>query len=491
MSKIDFQKKMLPVIKGGVHSNFTKQLCDDVLKAYQNRFDAISKHMRFEKVVKLERTFFKRASGDKKKGDPKGFDRRTESTPLTKVLSFLARYGNEGTLPYVSSALLTETVESKRKFYAQMIDYCNRFGFERLMRLASSKRMQVLARYKEPICFQSLTFRGRSRLSSDIVSYNTNFRSVIKAFVNFSWTETGTSFKIPVLYSKKFHGDMKKYTNGTDTSYTVCISPISKEVRVILSHEGDREYPDAFPSDTFVGFDANSKHNQLVGSNGIVVDHDRKSLDALVEELLHTDKLKESDKEYKPGKKRFKKIETLRRKIKHHTERNCVTICKQLILNGENHAVFEDLDNGFDRSFAKTAEDLNYNRLVKEMHLSSIKDEFEHIARKYGISCSTVHAEYTSQECHECGSIDEGNRKSQEQFECLECGHKDNADSNSSKNIGRRVSEAVLRDALLAASKLGNGSYSPKALHRHKVKEMLLSLRYKVYKPRDAGKVCA
>ena len=160
-----------------------------------------------------------------------------------------------------------------------------------------------------------------------------------------------------------------------------------------------------------------------------------------------------------------------------------------MVLNGENHAVFEDLDNGFGKSFVKTEEDLNYNRLVKEMRLSSIKDEFEHIARKYGISRSTVHAEYTSQECHECGCIDEGNRKSQEEFECLECGHKDNADSNSSKNIGRRVSEAVLRDALLTASKLGNGSYSPRALHRYKVKEMLLSLRYTVYKPREAIKI--
>ena len=30
MSKIDFQKAMLPLIKDIVHSNFTKQACDDV-----------------------------------------------------------------------------------------------------------------------------------------------------------------------------------------------------------------------------------------------------------------------------------------------------------------------------------------------------------------------------------------------------------------------------------------------------------------------------
>ena len=222
MSKIDFQKRMLPLIKDRVHSNFTKQLCDDVLTSYQNRFDAIKRRMMFEKVKSLEMTFYKRNTKKNRKGDQKGIIRKTESNPLTKVLSYLARYGSDTTLDYVNTAVLTETVESKQKFYAQVIDYINRFGFDRLLELALSKRNEVLNRYKEPICFQSITFRGRSRLSTGIVSSNTNFGSVIKAFVNFSWTETRSSFKIPVLYSKKFHGDLKKYTNGTDTSYTVC-----------------------------------------------------------------------------------------------------------------------------------------------------------------------------------------------------------------------------------------------------------------------------
>ena len=487
MSKIDFQKTMLPSIKDRVHSNFTKQLCDDVLTSYQNRFDAIKKRMVFEKVKSLEMTFYKRNTKKNTKGDLKGIIRKTESTPLTKVLSYLARHGSDSTIAYVSSAILTETVESKRKFYAQVLDYSNRLGFSRLMALATSKRKEVLDRYKEPVCFRSLTFRGRSRLSTDIVSYNRNFNSAIKAFVCFSWSK-GSSMKIPVLYSKTFHGAMKKYSNGTDTSYTVCFVPTENVVHVILSHEGDRELPDASPDDTFVGFDANTKHNQLVGSNGIVKDHNREVLDALVKELLYTDKLVSVDESYKPGRKRFRKIETLRRTVIHHTQQNCVDICKQMVARGENHAVFEDLDNGFGKSFVTTEDDLNYNRLIKEMHLSSIKDEFEHIARKYWISTSTAHAEYTSIQCSVCGSIDDGNRKTQEIFECLECGHKENADSNSSKNIERRVSEAVLRDALLNASKLGNGSYSPKALRRWKVKEMLLSLRYKVYKPSESTK---
>jgi predicted RNA-binding Zn-ribbon protein involved in translation (DUF1610 family) len=486
MSKIDFQKAMLPLIKDIIHSNFTKQVCDDVFNHYQNRFSAIQKRMMFERVKSLEMTFYKRNTKKNKKGDQKGIIKKTESTPLTKVMSYLARYGNDSTIQYLEKSLVTEENEVKKKFYAQALDYINRFGFDRLMNLAIAKRIEVLSRYEEPINFVSLSFRGRSRLSTDVVSFNRNFDSVIKAFVCFGWTETRSSIKIPVMYSKKWHGKMNKYTNGTDTSYIVTF--VGDKVRIILTHEGDRELPDAVNCTNYVGYDANSKHNQLSGSNGITTDHNREALDALIKELLHTDKLKEIDKEYKPGKRRFKRVETLRRKVIHHTQSNCVNICKQMIANGENHAVFEDLDNGFGRCFIKTTDDLNFNRLIKEMHLSSIKDEFEHIARKYNIAVSTVHAEYTSIQCFKCGYIDDENRKNQEEFVCLECGHTDNADNNASVNIKMRISEAVLRDMLLKANKLDNGSYSPKSLHRHKVKEMLLSLRYLVYKskPREA-----
>ena len=482
MSKNEFQKVMLPLIKDRVHSNFTKQICDDVFNHYQTRFTSIQKPMMFEKVKSIEMTFYKRNTKNKKKGDPKGIIRKTESTDLTKVLSFLARYGNDSTVDYVSNELLNETIESKKKFYAHILDYTNRFGFDRLMKLALDKRIDVISRYKDPIKFVSLSFRGRSRLSTNILTYNKNFRSVIKAFVCFGWTETRSSIKIPVLYSKKWHGNMRKYTNGTDTSYIVTF--VNDKVRIILSHDGYREIPNAGECTNYVGFDANSKHNQLVGSNGIITDHNRDALDALIKELLYTDKLKEKNKDYKPSKRRCKKVETLRRKIIHHTQDNCVAICKMMIENGENHAVFENLDNGFGCCFI-TKDDLNYNRLIKEMHLSSIKDEFEHIARKYNIAVSTVHAEYTSIQCAHCGCIHEENRKNQEEFVCIECGHRDNADHNAAINIKMRVAEAVLRQALLNESKLGNGSYSPKNLPRWKVKEMLLSLRYKVYLPRE------
>jgi putative transposase len=45
---------------------------------------------------------------------------------------------------------------------------------------------------------------------------------------------------------------------------------------------------------------------------------------------------------------------------------------------------------------------------------------------------------FTSQTCSACGVVDARSRKSQASFECVACGHRDNADSNAAKNILRR-----------------------------------------------------
>ena len=142
----------------------------------------------------------------------------------------------------------------------------------------------------------------------------------------------------------------------------------------------------------------------------------------------------------------------------------------------------EDLDNGFGKCYVKDKdnEDINYNRKVKFLGLSNLKQEVEHIARKYDIAVSTVQASYTSKMCPICGCIEDENRPNQETFECVECGHRDNADFNAAKNIRNRVLVTVLRESLL--KQLDNGAFEPKRLKREKVKEVLLSFRRSLQK---------
>ena len=140
-------------------------------------------------------------------------------------------------------------------------------------------------------------------------------------------------------------------------------------------------------------------------------------------------------------------------------------------------SLLKQLDNGFGKCYVKDKdnEDINYNRKVKFLGLSSLKQEVEHIARKYDIAVSTVQASYTSKMCPMCGCIEDENRSSQEIFECIECGYKDNADFNAAKNIRNRVLVTVLRETLL--KHLDNGAFEPRKLKCERVKEVLLSFR--------------
>ena len=51
---------------------------------------------------------------------------------------------------------------------------------------------------------------------------------------------------------------------------------------------------------------------------------------------------------------------------------------------------------------------------------------------------------HTSQECACCGHIHPGNRKTQSDFECLACGHQDNADHNAAIVIRKRAINLIL-----------------------------------------------
>jgi transposase len=139
----------------------------------------------------------------------------------------------------------------------------------------------------------------------------------------------------------------------------------------------------------------------------------------------------------------------------------------------------ENLNNSFGKNFVKDKNDVNYNRRVKFLGLSSIKNKFEHIGRKYDIAVSLVHSAYTSKQCPVCGCIDDDNRKTQEVFKCVECGHEANADFNAAVNIKNRVSVTVLQRLLKQSD---NGTFRPKPLKRTKVKEALLSFRNNILK---------
>ena len=477
MSKYQFQTEMLPLVKNKISSNFVNQLLCDVYTSYQNKFANIKTKLKFQHIKEYSFTYYKRSGKTKsgriyKAGDFKGISIKHDDTPLSITLTYLARHGYFGIVDYLLEKFVNATNHKEEKFYAMLLDTIYKFGFTRLFALAMSKRSRIIAKYSQKsIEFKSLSFRGRSRLRDDIISLNDNKKSTINSFANISWyTNTRKTMIIPMKYSKDFHGELKRYTNGTDTLYTICLEEYN-QIRMILSYEDEREYPEA--KDKIIGIDVNSKHNLLQCSNGYEIDFDRELVEELSKELKKTDDLKKKNQNYEIGKRKQHKIDHLNRELQSKIREEIANLCKRLKVHHYHHAVFEDLDNQFGSTFAKDENDLNYNRRLKILHLGDLKNEFEHIARKCGIAVSLVQSFYTSQTCPKCGCINKENRKSQEEFECVECGYKANADLNASRNIKQRVVSTVLRDELLKKSNVNSSAYIPNVNSKEKTKEVL------------------
>lgn len=473
MNKFEFITRMRSNFDNGITSSFDKQAYQQVFDAYQNKFTAIQHKLTFEVKQFNGFEFYKRDTKNNKKGDLKKVNFKHKKTPLTVTLSYLARYGDENIISYIKSKLETDD-EKRRKFHENILMCCDKYGFERLLNLALSKRTRVIKHYSQkPIEFKSLTFSGRSR-KKYIISYNKNYNSVINAFISISWN-TRKSMDIPVKFSKDYHGKMLEYSkNSNDYEYTITFNERTHQVNIHLSKDGERYIPNVHGNT--VGIDVNCKHNLFSLSDETIYVYDRKLVNDFCKLSLEIDKLKE-DKSYTVGKRKQHKLDILKSKMIKSEQQLIANMCKTLQLQGVGHIVMEDLDNGFDKCYVKDKdnEDINYNRKVKFLGLSSLKQEVEHIARKYDIAVSTVQASYTSKMCPICGCIEDENRPNQETFECIECGHKDNADFNAAKNIRNRVLVTVLRESLL--KQLDNGAFEPKKLKRDKVKEALLSYR--------------
>ena len=477
-----FLKEMRETYKGIIPSSFDKQLYEQIFTCYQNKFKTIQKKLTFEKITFVGFEYYKHNTKQHKKGNFKKVILIKEKSPLSICLSYLARYGNDNIVDYISSQI-DNVDDNKKQFYNNILNYINKFGLNRLLNLALSKRNRIIKQYSDkPIIFNSLTFSGRSR-KTDIISFNKNYNSIINSFVSLSGLNR-KSFDIPIKFNKDWFGSMKEYHNDKRSyEYTITFNEKQKQVNIHICKDGERYIPTVDDNSNIVGIDVNVKHNLFSLSNGLTYDYNRNLVSDFCKLSTYLDNVKEKQgKEDKVGKRYQLKLDKLREKIVKSNQQLISNMCKSLKNDNITHIVMENLDNGFGKSFVKDKNnnDINFNRIVKFLKISSLKNEVEHIARKYGIAVSTVQSYYTSKMCPICGCIDDENRTSQEEFSCIECGFESNADINAAINIKNRVSVTVLRNKLL--KQMDNGAYEPKRLNKEKVKEVLLSFRRNLIK---------
>lgn len=84
------------------------------------------------------------------------------------------------------------------------------------------------------------------------------------------------------------------------------------------------------------------------------------------------------------------------------------------------------------------------NRSIMDQGWSMFATMLKYKLAELGGELQYVEPAYTSQTCSCCGSIDKESRKDQATFECVACGHTENADVNAAKNILQARALAVV-----------------------------------------------
>ena len=454
LTRFDFLNKFACKIEGLVAKEIQPALTD-VYTCYKNKIDQLNHGTSFHVQKSMETTLYKKKTKKNKKGETKEFNVLFKKTNLTSALTFCAKYYNETLIDYMIGELNnidTRKTEGQLLLYKSVFHYIDKFG-DRFFKLVEARRNRVVKRvFSKPIEFKSLTFSAINNLK--LISENTNDKSKLTHYITLGGyqniTETGR-LDIPVRYDKEYHGDINVFNKG-QTSYLVQFT--NKKIRIVLTKDVIRTYKD--DGNEIIGVDTNIKHNLFSLSSGITQDFDRELVKNYIKTSLKTDKLhdflyKTDDKDLTPSQIRKKtktlaRIEKWERKLKGHyitKTHELIEECKQ---SNCNHIAMEDLL--LSNKIYSKAEDfynIKYTRLIRMLHISNFKNIIANQCYNNNIQLTIVPSYYTSQRCHKCGFVHEGNRLTQEDFKCLHCGYSGNADYNASQNIKQYVEIDVLR----------------------------------------------
>lgn len=187
--------------------------------------------------------------------------------------------------------------------------------------------------------------------------------------------------------------------------------------------------------------DSNGSHHDLC----VETEAETRWLRHLAKEVSR--KEKGSRNRAKAQKRLNKARQRVRRRVKHETHVFTYRTAK-------NHSLvaLEDLSvKSMTASAAGTveapgknvAQKIGLNREILSRGWGEIKRQFGYKCAWYGSRLVLVPAAYSSQECRECGHVSPENRKTQELFACVKCGHAENADVNAAKVILKRGLELV------------------------------------------------
>lgn len=484
LSSYDFRNLMRELFPIGKY--FDEQIYGQVYRAYKMKSDAIKKKLTFKESEIVKTLYYKIDYKEHKAGEVRKVIYRYFETDYTKTMSFLAKWNSDeigDIIPYINRTIEKikddEKSANRLKLYQIYLDVIKNNNFAAMWKTARETRRKVLDEYLVPCKFTKLTFDGRINCyKNDFIIYDkdTNEYS-IKISINNKF------IRIPVEYSNDYHGKLKDYNKKKSAAYMyrLELTDKSRQVKITYSVESDKHRPDMKIDEVCViditkckSYDINTADNVMSDSEGNLYNILRKDVDKLEKLLVKTDKIKTGRDDNYLGKSYQKTIDALKRSISGRIQRLVRERCVKDSNNGYEFIVLENLTGCFGRQKKRKDPDkVKSNRMSENiLHISSIKDEFLHIAPKYGLKVILVPSNYTSQMCNKCGHVEEGNRDGRD-FCCRHCGHTGHADLNSAKNILLYFTDEILRSKLLTFNK-DTSIYEPKAgLNSNKILEIL------------------
>lgn len=154
----------------------------------------------------------------------------------------------------------------------------------------------------------------------------------------------------------------------------------------------------------------------------------------------------------KSAKRHLKKIAGKEKRFKTNTNH---IISKELVnvAKGTKRAiVMEDTINIRSRATVRREQHAPYGKWT----FDQLREFIKYKAKLAGVPVTFVNSKYIlSSQCSVCGYVDNKNRKTQNEFECLACGYTELADHNTSKNI---LARAIVNKPIVASKRFGAAS---------------------------------
>lgn len=456
-----------------------------ILDFYINWLDTLTINNKFFIQKNFQITYYKKnvtsESGHMlhKKGDLKSTELIEKSTNMTQLMNWMI-YVDEDQLDSVFKKIPDNVLQQKAtiQFNERLNTLRQGKYWNRVKILILNKRERLLSKMKKPIEFSTGSYSKIPLLNKTTKHSYIEYNEEMKLYQHWYNFRLGKEVvKIPLAYNKSFHGEKDLSHFRIEKTSTVKLNSRGN-VDINLSYQDEKEYfkplnkSDYIDGKKVCGIDLNVASNFCTiafHDREVAIDYDRSYVQKVVEQLLDYEKTGYNLK----TERKNKELQKLLLGVEFHFKALISKTLADLQSYGITDIVLEDLNlTQCKASFIKDEVlNMKYSKLIRLLRLSSVKTWFKEQANNRELRVHFTNAAYTSQECSICHHIDKKNRDGRF-FECVNCGHKQDADTNASRVIYSRFFVDVLRDSL---HKLVDGQYVPILMKKENLRVKLIS----------------